>query len=86
MAYFRIFTQPRLPWWPEISLVYSYGTELRNMFIDTLYKVTQNCMWNTPLRMILKPKEEMANFKNLLLVMVQLIHVDPMLMLHVSFL
>ncbi|KAL0113512.1 hypothetical protein PUN28_012574 [Cardiocondyla obscurior] len=82
---YKIFTQPRLPWWPEISLVYSYGTELRNMFIDTLNKVTQNCM-NTPLRMIhnfaLKPKEEMANSKNLLLVMVRLIHVDPMLMLH----
>lgn len=31
----------------------------------------------------LKPKEEMANSKNLLLVMVRLIHVDPMLMLHV---
>lgn len=56
------------------------------MFTDTLNKVTQNYMWNTPLRMInftLKPKEEMANFKNLLLVMVRLIHVDPMLMLHV---
>lgn len=57
------------------------------MFIDTLNKVTQNCMWNTPLRMIhnfaMKPKEEMANSKNLLLVMVRLIHVDPMLMLHV---
>lgn len=82
---YKIFTQPRLPWWPEISLVYSYGTELRNMFTDTLNKVTQNYMWNTPLRMInftLKPKEEMANFKNLLLVMVRLIHVDPMLMLH----
>ncbi|XP_012529974.1 neurofibromin [Monomorium pharaonis] len=83
---YKIFTQPRLPWWPEISLVYSYGTELRNMFTDTLNKVTQNCMWNTPLRMIhnfaLKPKEEMINSKNLLLVMVRLIHVDPMLMLH----
>ncbi|XP_071652252.1 neurofibromin isoform X2 [Temnothorax longispinosus] len=83
---YKIFTQPRLPWWPERSLVYSYGTKLRNMFTDTLNKVTQNCMWNTPLRMIhnfaLKPKEEMANSKNLLLVMVRLIHVDPMLMLH----
>ncbi|XP_025987354.2 neurofibromin isoform X2 [Solenopsis invicta] len=83
---YKIFTQPRLPWWPETSLVYSYGTQLRNMFTDTLNKVTQNCMWNTPLRMIhnfaLKPKEEMANSKNLLLVMVRLIHVDPMLMLH----
>ncbi|XP_024879797.1 neurofibromin isoform X3 [Temnothorax curvispinosus] len=83
---YKIFTQPRLPWWPERSLVYSYGTKLRNMFTDTLNKVTQNCMWNTPLRMIhnfaLKPKEEIANSKNLLLVMVRLIHVDPMLMLH----
>lgn len=57
------------------------------MFTDTLNKVSQNCIWNTPLRMIhnfaLKPKEEMANSKNLLLMMVRLIHVDPMLMLHV---
>ncbi|XP_018362342.1 PREDICTED: neurofibromin isoform X1 [Trachymyrmex cornetzi] len=55
------------------------------MFTDTLNKMTQNCS-NTPLRMIhnfsLKSKEEMANSKNLLLVLVQLIHVDPMLMLH----
>lgn len=76
-----------MSWWPEISLVNSYGTELRNMFIDTLNKVTQNYMWCTPLRKIhslaLKPKEEMANAKNLLLVMVRLIHVAPMLMLHV---
>lgn len=51
----------------------------------------QNCMLYTPytLRVIhnftLKSKEEMSNFKNLLLVMVRLIHVDPMLMLHVGF-
>lgn len=57
------------------------------MFTDTLNKVSQNYICNTPLRMIhnftLKSKEEMANSKNLLLVMVRLIHVDPMLMLHV---
>lgn len=72
--------------------MYSYGTELRNMFTDTLNKVMQSCVFNTPytLRVIhnfaLKSKEEMINFKNLLLVMVRLIHVDPMLMLHVCFL
>lgn len=56
------------------------------MFTDTLNKVSQNYICNTPLRMIhnfaLKSKEE-TNSKNLLLVMVRLIHVDPMLMLHV---
>ena len=68
--------------------MYSYGTELRNMFTDTLNKVTQNCMWYAPLRTTLihnfglKPKEEI-NSRNLLLMMVQLVHVDPMLMLHV---
>jgi hypothetical protein len=58
------------------------------MFTDTLNKVTQSYIWYTQVRMIpsfalKQPKEEMANAKNLLLVMVRLIHVDPMLMLHV---
>ncbi|XP_020288690.1 neurofibromin isoform X3 [Pseudomyrmex gracilis] len=84
---YKIFTQPRLPWWPEINLMYSYGTELRHMFTDTLNKVMQNYTGNTQtLRMIhtftFKSKEEMTNSRNLLLMMVRLIHVDPMLMLH----
>ncbi|XP_069989899.1 neurofibromin isoform X4 [Penaeus vannamei] len=94
---YRIITQPRLPWWPQIDIVYNKSSELRSMFTDTLNKVTQGCISHTPLRMIqsltlkekvipLKFKEkssdEAPSYKNLLLWMVRLIHADPMLMLN----
>ncbi|XP_050702406.1 neurofibromin-like, partial [Eriocheir sinensis] len=87
---YRIITQPRLPWWPQIDIVYNKSSELRSMFTDTLNKVTQGCIPQTPLRMIqgftLKFKEkasdESPSYKNLLLWMVRLIHADPMLMLN----
>ncbi|XP_069683037.1 neurofibromin isoform X4 [Periplaneta americana] len=93
---YRIITQPRLPWWPQIDLVYSKSSDLRSMFTDTLNKVTQGYIAHTPLRMItsltLKGKdstskfkergEEGPGYKNLLLLMVRLIHADPMLMLN----
>uniref|UniRef100_V9IE77 Neurofibromin n=1 Tax=Apis cerana TaxID=7461 RepID=V9IE77_APICE len=59
---YKIVTQPRLPWWPRIDLLYSRSAELRNMFTDILNKVTQSCISHTPLRMIqsltLKGKEQ----------------------------
>ncbi|XP_046387119.1 neurofibromin isoform X3 [Ischnura elegans] len=93
---YRIITQPRLSWWPQIDLVYNKASELRSMFTDTLNKVTQGYISHTPLRMIqsltLKGKdstskfkdkgEEGPGYKNLLLWMVRLIHADPMLMLN----
>ncbi|XP_058804864.1 neurofibromin [Phymastichus coffea] len=92
---YRIVNQPRQPWWPQIDIVYSRSAELRNMFTDTLNKVTQSCISHTPLRMIqsltLKGKEqskykdrgeEVSSHRNLLLWIVRLIHVDPMLMLN----
>ncbi|CAB3359077.1 Hypothetical predicted protein [Cloeon dipterum] len=92
---FRIITQPRLPWWPQIDLVYNKSSELRSMFTDTLNKVTQGCISSTPLRMIQslalkgpgnskfrEKGEEVPSYKNLLLWMVRLIHADPMLMLN----
>ncbi|XP_066593274.1 neurofibromin isoform X2 [Prorops nasuta] len=92
---YRVVTQPGLPWWPQIDLVYSRSTDLRNLFTDTLNKVTQSYISHTPLRMIqnltLKGKEqskyrdrgeEIASYRNLLLWMVRLIHADPMLMLN----
>ena len=98
MNCFRIITQRRLPWCPQIELVYSSSAELRNMFTDTLNKVTQSYISHTPLRMIqsltLKGKEqnkykdraeEIFSYRNLLLWMVKLIHADPMLMLIVGF-
>ncbi|KAG8232721.1 hypothetical protein J437_LFUL013314, partial [Ladona fulva] len=93
---YRIITQPRLNWWPQIDLVYSKSSELRSMFTDTLNKVTQGYISHTPLRMIqsltLKGKDSTSKFKDrgdegpgyksLLLWMVRLIHADPMLMLN----
>ncbi|XP_054010836.1 neurofibromin isoform X2 [Hylaeus anthracinus] len=92
---YKIVTQPRLQWWPQIDLLYSRSTELRNMFTDVLNKVTQSYISHTPLRMIhsltLKGKEqnkyrdrgeEISSYRNLLLWMVKLIHADPMLLLY----
>lgn len=93
----RIVTQPRLPWWPQIDLVYARSSELRALFTDTLNKATQGYIAHTPLRMItsltLKAKDSQSRLtrpddgpahKALLLLMVRLIHADPMLLLNVS--
>lgn len=93
----RIVTQPRLPWWPQIDLVYARSSELRALFTDTLNKATQGYIAHTPLRMItsltLKAKDgqnrltrpdEGPAHKALLLLMVRLIHADPMLLLNVN--
>ncbi|XP_060809014.1 neurofibromin [Amyelois transitella] len=90
----RIIKQPRLPWWPQIELLYPRAAELRAMFTDTLNKATQGYIVHTPLRMIslslskskevqskFNKSEEMPAYRNLLLCMVKLIHADPMLML-----
>ncbi|XP_034936145.1 neurofibromin isoform X2 [Chelonus insularis] len=92
---YRIATQPRLAWWPQIDLVYPQSVELKNLFIDTLNKVTPNYIYPTPLKMIqsltLKGKEQgkykdrgedITSHKNLLLWIVKLIHTDSMLMLY----
>ncbi|XP_034188157.1 neurofibromin 1 isoform X2 [Osmia lignaria lignaria] len=92
---YKIVTQPRLPWWPQIDLLYSRSAELRNIFTDILNKVTQSYISHTPLRMIqsltLKGKEqnkyrdrgeEVSSYRNVLLWMVKLIHADPMLLLN----
>ncbi|CAD6227786.1 GSCOCG00006244001-RA-CDS [Cotesia congregata] len=92
---YRIATPPKLSWWPEINLVYQRSAELRNLFTDTLNKVTQSYISHTTLRMIpsfsMKGKEQgkykdrgedIASHRNLLLWMVRLIHTDPMLMLY----
>uniref|UniRef100_A0A182J2N7 Ras-GAP domain-containing protein n=1 Tax=Anopheles atroparvus TaxID=41427 RepID=A0A182J2N7_ANOAO len=91
----KIVTQARLPWWPQIDLVYARSGELRGLFTDTLNKATQGYIAHTPLRMItsltLKSKdaqsrltrpEEGPAHKALLLLMVRLIHADPMLLLN----
>ena len=95
MYSFRIVTQTRLSWWPKIDLVYARSAELRGLFTDTLNKATQGYIAHTPLRMItsltLKSKESQSRLirpeeghahKALLLLMVRLIHADPMLLLN----
>ncbi|XP_050358342.1 neurofibromin-like isoform X3 [Nymphalis io] len=89
----RIIKQPRLPWWPQIELLYSRAAELRAMFTATLNKAKQAYKVQSPLRMIslsLKSKEvqskfnkseEMTAYGNLLLLLVKLVHADPKLML-----
>ncbi|XP_067128062.1 neurofibromin isoform X2 [Centruroides vittatus] len=93
---YRIITQPRLVWWPQIDIMYNKAPELRSMFTETLNKVTQVFNSHAPLRMMqsltLKEKvstlkfkeksEETLSYKNLLLWLVRLVHVDPMLMLN----
>ncbi|CAF0862260.1 unnamed protein product [Didymodactylos carnosus] len=50
-ALYRIITQRRLLWWPQIDIVYSKAGELRNMFTDTLNKVSQSSTFSTtPIR------------------------------------
>lgn len=93
----NIITQKRLPWWPQISILYNKSSELKAMFLETLTRVTQGYTTHTPLKIIpsitLKDKvypkfkasgsDEAGNFhKGLLLGMVRLIHADPMLMLN----
>lgn len=93
----RIVTQPRLPWWPQIDLVYARSEGLRNLFTDTLNKATQGYIAHTPLRMItsltLKAKDGQSRLtrpedgtahKTLLLLMVRLVHADPMLLLNIK--
>jgi len=96
-ALYRIITQPRLAWWPQIDMLYSKSAELRAMFTETLNRVTQGYITHQPVKMIpsidFKPKvtvkfnnkatsEEAGFQKNLLLCMVRLIHADPMLLLN----
>ena len=93
----NIITQKRLPWWPQISILYNKSSELKAMFLETLTRVTQGYTTHTPLKIIpsitLKDKvypkfkasgsDNEGNFhKGLLLGMVRLIHADPMLMLN----
>ena len=44
---FKLILQRRLAWWPNISIIYGKAAELRNMFTDTLNKVTQGMTSHT---------------------------------------
>ncbi|XP_023326814.1 neurofibromin isoform X3 [Eurytemora carolleeae] len=96
-ALYRIITQPRLAWWPQIDMLYSKSAELRAMFTETLTRVTQGYISHQPVKMIPsidfskkvavkfnnKTTSEESGFqKHLLLCMVRLTHADPMLLLN----
>merc|ERR1719208_546111 len=53
-ALYRIITQPRLPWWPQIDMLYSKSAELRAMFTESLNRVIQGYQ-HQPAKMIPKP-------------------------------
>lgn len=86
----------RLPWWPQIDVVFDKAPELRLILADTLNRTTQGYTNHTPLKMMqslslkdkmsnLKFKEksdDLNNYKNLLLFFVQLIQSVPNLMLN----
>ncbi|XP_041348224.1 neurofibromin-like isoform X2 [Gigantopelta aegis] len=92
-ALHRIITQARLPWWPDISLIYGKAGELRNMFTDIVNKVTQgfsshNCpktiaKVTASIKLTSKATDEtFTSYKYILLWLVKLINADPYLMLH----
>lgn len=84
----------RLPWWPQIDVVFDKAPELRLILADTLNRTTQGYTNHTPLKMMqslsLKDKmskfkeksDDLNNYKNLLLFFVQLIQSVPKLMLN----
>lgn len=55
-SFYKIATQNLLPWWPKIDRLFSKAPELRNMFAETVSKVSQNLIVpiaaHTPLKMI----------------------------------
>ena len=40
-ALYRIITQPRLPWWPQIDMLYSRSADMRAMFTESQNRVIQ---------------------------------------------
>lgn len=83
----------RLPWWPQIDVVFDKAPELRLILADTLNRTTQGYTNHTPLKMMqslslkdkmskFKEKSDDLNYKNLLLFFVQLIQSVPKLMLN----
>ncbi|XP_070572256.1 neurofibromin-like [Ptychodera flava] len=95
-AFYQIITKSTLPWWPKINLVYERAAaDLRNLFSETIAKVSQSSSSQMPLRpsqslkdkvTILKSKEKTSedtlSYRYLLLWIVKLIHADPLLMLY----
>ncbi|KAF8561216.1 hypothetical protein P879_06676, partial [Paragonimus westermani] len=91
-ALYRIITQPRLPWWPDVSPFYSKSPEIRTMFLETLNRVNhhppiriaQSLTFRDKMNLRIKDKTEdnLMGKYNLLLNMVRLINANPLLMLY----
>ncbi|XP_018650060.1 putative neurofibromin [Schistosoma mansoni] len=89
---YRIITQSRLAWWPDVSPFYSKSTEIRSMFLETLNRVnhhppiriTQSLTFRDKMNLKNKDKTEdnLMNKYNLLLNMVRLLNANPLLMLY----
>lgn len=86
-----------MPWWPQIDLVYARSEGLRHLFTDTLQKATQGYIAQSALKMIQQitqkakdgpsrsvRSEDWTAHKTLLLLMVRLVHADPMLLMNVK--
>ncbi|GAB6033713.1 Neurofibromin 1 [Chamberlinius hualienensis] len=78
---YKIITERRLSWWPQINIVYNKSAMLRSMFTDTLNKTLTLKEKVSTLRLRDRTLEE-TSLRNLLLCLVRLIHADPMLMLN----
>ncbi|TNN17943.1 Neurofibromin [Schistosoma japonicum] len=89
---YRIITQSRLSWWPDVSPFYSKSTEIRTMFLETLNRVnhhppiriTQSLTFRDKMNLKTKDKTEdnLMSKYNLLLNMVRLLNANPLLMLY----
>ncbi|CAH8478803.1 unnamed protein product [Schistosoma turkestanicum] len=89
---YRIITQSRLSWWPDVSPFYSKSTEIRSMFLETLNRVnhhppiriTQSLTFRDKMNLKNKDKTEdnLMSKYNLLLNMVRLLNANPLLMLY----
>ncbi|KAK4469506.1 hypothetical protein MN116_007051 [Schistosoma mekongi] len=89
---YRIITQSRLSWWPDVSPFYSKSTEIRSMFLETLNRVnhhppiriTQSLTFRDKMNLKTKDKTEdnLMSKYNLLLNMVRLLNANPLLMLY----
>lgn len=92
-ALYKIITQPRLTWWPEIRNMYSKAAELRSMFTDAVNKIMlatasqgPKTQFSSITKMtgfkLARTGEETTMQRYFLLGLVKLIHADPLLMLH----
>ncbi|KAL3318539.1 hypothetical protein Ciccas_002794 [Cichlidogyrus casuarinus] len=90
---YRIITQERLSWWPDVSAFYPKSSEIRVMMLETLNRINNHQpirishSLNLRDKMILKNRSDKAedsltNRCNLMLNMVRLVNANPLLLLY----